>query len=60
MPIVAATNLRHAYGDTVILDGCTISVEAGERIGVVGRNGAGKSTMLKCIGGLIKADSGEI
>jgi ATP-binding cassette, subfamily F, member 3 len=60
MPLIAAVNLRHTFGQDIILDGCTLSIEAGERIGLVGRNGTGKSTLMKCLGGLIKADSGSI
>ena len=60
MPVIAATNLHHAFGDRVILRGCTLSVEAGERIGVVGRNGAGKSTLIKAMCGMLKPDSGTI
>jgi ATP-binding cassette, subfamily F, member 3 len=60
MPLLAATNLRHNYGDDIILDGVSISVEAGERIGMVGRNGTGKSTLLKALGGLMTPDSGSI
>ncbi|MGQ0626536.1 MAG: ATP-binding cassette domain-containing protein [Phycisphaerales bacterium] len=60
MPILTATNLQLAYGQRVILDGVSLSLEAGERIGVVGRNGAGKSSMLKIMAGLIPADSGTV
>jgi ATPase subunit of ABC transporter with duplicated ATPase domains len=51
VPVLAATNLRVAFGTRVILDGVSLSVEPGERIGVVGRNGAGKSTLLKVLAG---------
>jgi ATP-binding cassette subfamily F protein 3 len=60
MPLLSATNIRHAYGDRVILDGVSISVEPGERIGIVGRNGTGKSTLLKILAGLMPADAGSI
>ncbi len=60
MPLVSAVNLRHAYGQSIILDGATFVIEAGERVGVVGRNGTGKSTLLKAMAGLLKPDSGEI
>jgi len=60
MPILAASNINHAYGDRIVLDGCTFTVEPGERIGLVGRNGAGKSTLLKCLTGEIKPDAGVI
>ena len=60
MPILAATNVRVHYGTDVILDGVSLSVEPGERIGIVGRNGGGKTTLLKAIVGAIKPDGGEI
>ncbi len=60
VPLLAATNLRFAHGLRTILDGVSISIEARERIGVVGRNGTGKSTLLKILGGLVQADSGEV
>jgi ATP-binding cassette subfamily F protein 3 len=60
MPLLAATNIGHAYGDTIILDGISFSIEPGERVGIVGRNGTGKSTLLKILAGLIKPDTGTI
>jgi ATP-binding cassette subfamily F protein 3 len=60
MLLAAAVNIHHRYGDEVILDGVSLSVEAGERIGVVGRNGTGKSTLLKIMGGLIAPDEGTV
>jgi ATP-binding cassette subfamily F protein 3 len=60
VPLLAATNLKFAHGIRTILDGVSISIEAGERIGVVGRNGTGKSTLLKILAGLIPADSGDV
>ncbi len=60
MSLIAAVNLSHNYGNDIILDGCTLSIEAGERIGLVGRNGTGKSTLMKCLGGLIHPDSGTV
>jgi ATP-binding cassette, subfamily F, member 3 len=60
MPLIAAANIRHTYGDDIILDGVSISIEAGERIGLVGRNGSGKSTLLKILGGVITPDAGSV
>ena len=58
--MVSAANLSHAYGDVVVLEGCSLSIEAGERVGLVGRNGAGKSTLVKCLTGEVRADSGDV
>src|SRR4051812_11610597 len=60
MPLIAAANIRHTYGDDIILDGVSISIEPGERIGMVGRNGSGKSTLLKILGGVIQPDAGTV
>ena len=60
MALIAATNLRHAFGNRVILDGMSLSVEPGARIGIVGRNGTGKTTLLKMLAGATKADEGEV
>jgi ATP-binding cassette subfamily F protein 3 len=60
MPLVAATNIKFSIGDRVILDGVSISVEPGERVGIVGRNGGGKTTLLRILAGQLKQDSGEV
>ncbi|MCA9282697.1 MAG: ATP-binding cassette domain-containing protein [Phycisphaeraceae bacterium] len=60
MPLLAATNLKHAFGTDIILDGVSLSIESGERVGLVGRNGQGKSTLMKALTGLLKPDSGEV
>ncbi|NNF40319.1 MAG: ATP-binding cassette domain-containing protein [Woeseiaceae bacterium] len=48
------------FGDQVLLDNAEFSIDGGERICLIGRNGAGKSTTLKLIMGTIEADRGEI
>ncbi len=53
LPILSCTNIEHRYGDQIILAGVSLSVEAGDRIGIVGRNGEGKSTLLKALGGVL-------
>jgi ATP-binding cassette subfamily F protein uup len=49
-----------AYGDHPLLDGAQLTVESGERMGLIGRNGTGKSTLLKVIAGLVPLDDGEL
>ncbi len=58
--ILTATDLEVHFGEQVILDKASLSVHEGDRIGLIGRNGAGKSTFLKIISGLMEADSGDI
>src|SRR5690606_4915327 len=50
----------YAIGTRRLLDSVSLSVEPGERIGLVGRNGCGKSTLLKIAAGLIPHDAGQI
>jgi ATP-binding cassette subfamily F protein uup len=52
--------LRVHYGEQIILDEASLSVHEGDRIGLVGRNGAGKSTFLKIISNIQQPDSGEV
>jgi ABC transport system ATP-binding/permease protein len=59
MPIFHAKNLSLAFGDVKLLDAIDFSIDAGERIALVGRNGTGKSSLLKIIAGQIKPDDGE-
>lgn len=48
------------FGEQIILDKASLSIHEGDRIGLVGRNGAGKSTFLKVISDVMPADSGEV
>ena len=57
--IASANNLSVKYGTQVVLDGATIAFREGEHIGLVGRNGSGKSTFLQIAAGVAQADSGE-
>ena len=58
--ILTAKELEVHYGEQIILDKTSLSVHEGNRIGLVGRNGAGKSTFLKIISGILPPDSGEV
>jgi ATP-binding cassette subfamily F protein uup len=48
------------YGQRVLLDGVSAGVAVGERVGVVGRNGVGKSTLLALLAGVEQPDSGQV
>lgn len=58
--LLTAKDLVVRFNDRTILDRATISIHEGERIGLVGRNGSGKSTFLKILAGELKPDSGEV
>jgi phosphonate transport system ATP-binding protein len=52
--------LTKSFGDRVVLDGFDLDVHAGEVVSVLGANGSGKSTMLRCLSGLAKFDAGRL
>lgn len=60
MALLEAKDLRKSYGSAQALAGVSLSVEAGEALGVVGESGCGKSTLLRCLAGFEEPDSGEI
>lgn len=60
MNILQAENLCFAVGHVALLDKASFQLDAGERVGLIGRNGAGKSSLLKILAGVQKADDGQI
>ncbi|CAD6878728.1 Bis-ABC ATPase Uup [Methylomonas albis] len=60
MPLIRLTNVSIAFGTHALLDNSAFQLDAGERVGLLGRNGEGKSTLMKIIAGDIYADHGEI
>ncbi|MEQ6887414.1 ATP-binding cassette domain-containing protein [Halomonas sp. CS7] len=60
MTLLRLEQLQLAYGTHVLLDGADLVLERGERLALVGRNGTGKSTLLKIVAGEIQADGGHI
>jgi ABC transport system ATP-binding/permease protein len=60
MALITLLNAQLAYGHVPLLDHTDFSLEAAERIGLIGRNGAGKSSLLKILAGLEKADDGTL
>ncbi len=60
MPLLELKNVSSAYGSVEALRGVSLHVEKGEIVTLLGANGAGKSTALRTISGLIKPTSGEI
>ena len=59
-PLVSVTDLHTYYGKSHILDGVSLRVGRGEVVGLLGRNGVGKSTTLKTIMGLVNAREGDV
>ena len=57
--IASANNVSVKYGSQIVLHGATIALREGEHIGLVGRNGSGKSTFLQIAAGVAQPDSGE-
>jgi ABC transport system ATP-binding/permease protein len=60
MAVITLLNAQLAYGHVALLDHTDFSLEPGERVGLIGRNGAGKSSLLKILAGLEKADDGVL
>ena len=58
MAVLSLSGAHLAYGHVALLDEATLSLDAGERLGLIGRNGVGKSSLLKVIAGFEKLDDG--
>ena len=57
---LTAENISKSYGEKILFDQLSLTINDGDRIGLIGINGTGKSTLLKIIAGLDEQDSGEI
>jgi len=58
--LINLESVHKSFGERVLLDGVSLGVHAGERIGVVGLNGSGKTTLLELLAGLEPPDSGRV
>jgi ATP-binding cassette subfamily F protein uup len=58
--LLAAHDLKKAFGAHAVLDGATLVIEEGERVGLVGLNGSGKSTLVRILAGLDAPDGGTV
>ncbi len=59
-PVILIEHLHKSFGDNVVLNDFNLAVEKEENVVVLGRSGAGKSVLIKCIIGLMKPDEGKI
>ncbi|MCK5886416.1 MAG: ATP-binding cassette domain-containing protein [Alcanivorax sp.] len=60
MPLIRLSGVSLAFGSHALLDKVDFHIQPGERIGLIGRNGEGKSTLIRLIAGSITADDGEV
>jgi ATP-binding cassette subfamily F protein uup len=60
MPLLTLADAHLAYGHVPLLDGASFAFDAGERVALIGRNGAGKSSLLKILAGSERPDDGEL
>jgi len=58
--ILTTTEITVRYGERAVLNAATLAIDEGDRIGLVGRNGCGKTTFLKLLAGLQSPDSGDV
>ena len=58
--LLSVTEVTLSYGNQRLLEGVTLAVSPGEKVGMVGRNGCGKTSLLKILAGTERADSGEV
>jgi phospholipid/cholesterol/gamma-HCH transport system ATP-binding protein len=59
-PVLEIKDLRKSFGDNHVLDGFNLELYEGENLVIMGKSGSGKAVMIKCLVGLMAADSGSI
>jgi ATP-binding cassette subfamily F protein uup len=60
MPLITLRNISLAFGGTPLLNGVDLTIEPGDRLCLLGRNGCGKSSMLKLLAGEQRPDGGDL
>src|SRR5450830_1735077 len=58
--IVSINNLHKSFGTNKVLNGVSLDVQKGQMVAIIGRSGSRKSTLLRCLNGLVRIDSGDI
>ena len=57
---IKADKIHKAYGTIIVLEDISFSLEKGQKVGLIGYNGTGKTTLLKILAGLVEPDAGEV
>ncbi len=57
--MIKAEGLKRSYGDFVAVDGVSFEIQRGEIVGLLGHNGAGKTTIMKMLAGFLEPDRGQ-
>ena len=60
MPLITVRDLKIGFRGPLLLDGVSCQIDPGERIGLLGRNGAGKTTFMRIISGEVQPDAGDV
>src|SRR5438128_1781288 len=60
MSLISLSNLEKSFGPRAVLKGLSLSIERGDRLGLIGRNGCGKSTLINIVTSREETDRGEI
>ena len=60
MPLVTLRQVSTAYGHFPLLDAASVQIDAGDRVAIIGRNGTGKSTLLRLLNGELAPDRGAV
>src|SRR5262245_6396424 len=60
MPILTLTNIEKTFGQRVLFEHLNFEIDRGERLGLIGDNGSGKTSLFKLVTGQLAADSGTI
>ena len=58
--VITVENFTKAYGEKELFTGIDFSLDEGDKVGIVGVNGTGKSTFLKAVAGLVPVDDGVL